>query len=181
MVLKLFFKGVLRLVSYEEEWIPIDGFPKYSVNSLGQVRHNRTERLVQPILNQFGVAYVGLVRDYSQKKRSLALLVARTFIPLPPDLENFDTPINLDGDRFNCSIDNLMWRPRWFAIQFHQQFKLWPVSYVEAPIKQLSDGKVFRDSREVAKAYGLLEIDLFVSIQNRTYVWPTYQQFDLAE
>lgn len=166
-------------MSYAIEWVSVPGFPKYDVNRLGQVRHRRTEHLVLPQINQFGVPYVGLVRDYDQKKRSLALLVARTFVD--QSLENFDTPINLDGDRFNCSVDNLMWRPRWFAIQFHQQFKMWPVSYIEAPIRQLSDGKVFRGSREVASLYGLLERDILKSIQNRTYVWPTYQLFDLAE
>lgn len=176
---KEFWKGgCLTQVAYEHEWFSILGFPKYSVNKLGQVQHNRTGRLQRPQMNQYGTVYVGLVRDWEQKKRSLALLVARTFIP--QDLEDFDTPINLDGDRFNCSVENLMWRPRWFALQFHMQFKLWPESLIEAPVRQLSDGKVFRDSREVATAYGLLEMDLWDSINNRTYVWPTYQLFDLA-
>lgn len=117
--------------------------------------------------------------NYQHYSRSLPLLVARVFIP--QDLEAFDTPIHLDGDKMNCSVDNLMWRPRWFSFKFHAQFRMYPEGLINAPVRQLNDGKVFRDSREVASLYGLLEVDIFLSIQNRTYVWPTYQQFDLAE
>jgi hypothetical protein len=166
-------------VSYEDEWVSIPEFPKYSVNPLGQVKHNRIGRLLTPQINQIGVPYVCMVRDWEQKKRSLALLVARAFIP--QELEGFNTPIHLDGDHTNCSADNLMWRPRWFAIKWAIQCKAWPESFIKAPLRDLSDGKVFRDSSEVSRAYGVLEHDLWLAIANRTYVWPTYQLFDLAE
>lgn len=166
-------------MSHESEWVEIPDFPKYSVNRLGQVQHNRTGKLLRPQINQFGTPYVVLMGEWKHYGRSLALLVATTFIP--QDREHFDTPINLDGDRFNCAVDNLMWRPRWFAIRYHQQFKVWPRSFIKVPLRQLDDGKVFRDSREVAVRYGLLEDEIFNAIQNRTYVWPTWQQFDLAE
>lgn len=166
-------------MSHENEWVTIPNFPKYSVNRLGQVRHDRIGRFLRPQVNQNNTAYVCLVRDWEQKKRSLALLVASAFIP--QDREHFDTPINLDGDRLNCAVDNLMWRPRWFAIRYHQQFTVWPRSFIKVPLRQLDNGEVFRNSREVAVRYGLLEDEIFNSIQNRTYVWPTWQQFDLAE
>lgn len=166
-------------MSHPDEWISIRGFPKYSVNNLGQVQHNRTGRLIRPQFNRTGGVYVVLMREnYQHYSRSLPLIVAKTFIP--QDLENFDTPIHLDGDKTNCSAENLMWRPRWFSFKFHAQFKLWPESLIEAPVRQLNDGKVFGDSREVASLYGLLEMDIYQSIENRTYVWPTYQQFSLA-
>lgn len=160
------------------EWIPIEGFPKYSVNHLGQVRHNRTERFVKPQINQFGVPFVMLMGEGKHFSRSLSLLVAKTFIP--QSLPLFDTPICLDGDRYNCAIDNLMWRPRWFAIQYHHQFKVPYHNPINRPLRPIDDEEVSESSLACAKRYGLLERDVVLSLLNRTYVWPTYQVFEVV-
>ena len=49
------------------------------------------------------------------------------------------------------------------------------------PIKDLKTNEVSENSFEAAISYGLLESDLVLSILDRTYVWPTYQQFDMAQ
>lgn len=167
-------------MSTYEEWVPVPGFPKYSLNSLGQVRHDRVDRLLKTQINRTGGVYVVLMREnYQHYSRSLPLLVARAFIP--QDLEHFDTPIHLDGNKMNCGADNLMWRPRWFSFKFHDQFRTWPEGLVNTPLRRLPDGKVLRGgSREAAVLYGLLELDIYESMENKTYVWPTYQQFELA-
>jgi hypothetical protein len=41
--------------------------------------------------------------------------------------------------------------------------------------------EVCENSFECAKRYGLLEEDLVQSILNRTYAWPTYQEFRVLE
>lgn len=160
------------------EWRPIDGFPKYSVDMSGQVRHNRTGHVVRPQMNQSGVPYVVLMRNGQHFSRGLARLVARTFIPR--DLEAFDTPINLDGDRWNCDIDNLMWRPRWFAIQYHQQFRYAPLTRIDRPLRASDASEVHSSSLEAAIRYGLLEVDISRSILFGHIVWPTYQTFELV-
>lgn len=160
-------------------WTPIEGFPKYSVNRLGQVRHDRLRRLVVPYENQRGAVYVVLQRHGRNVARSLPLLVARAFVPNKK--EAFDTVINLNGDRYNCTVDNLMWRPRWFAIQYNRQFKERYDWSVDTPVKDLATGEVFSTSIEAAIRYGLLDRDIVLSIVNRTYTWPTYQQFDFSE
>lgn len=163
-----------------DEWVAIPDFPKYSVNRLGQVRHNGSERILRPKVNQYDVVYVGLVssEDMEQYQRGLARIVASAFVEKP--METFDTPINLDGDRFNCHVDNLMWRPRWFAIRYHQQFKhRWPDPILES-IRDAETGTVFPDSWSVAVRFGLLEKDVCLSMEHGTYVWPTYQRFELA-
>jgi hypothetical protein len=101
--------------------------------------------------------------------------VAKAF--LPPVAGPFDTPINLDGDRHNNQVDNLAWRPRWFAIKYNKQFRHPYDNPITSPIVDLKTGIVSENSFEAAKAYGLLEQDLVLSIVNRTYVWPTYQEF----
>jgi len=159
------------------DWRPVAGFPKYSVNALGQVRHERTQRILAPQINQFGVPYVGLMGEYIHFNRSLPLLVARAF--LPPDVrEVFDTPINLDLDRLNCAVDNLMWRPRWFAIRYHHQIKEPYENPINGPVRPVDDEEVSDTSLDAGKRYGLLERDVVLSILHQTYAWPTYQVFE---
>ena len=67
------------------------------------------------------MVFVGLFRDQEQYKRSVALLVAKAFLKQPSEF--FDTPINLNGDRLDNQVINLMWRPRWFAIKYNRQFR----------------------------------------------------------
>jgi NUMOD4 motif len=162
-----------------EIWSEIENFPDYSVSNFGRIRSNRTERILALNKNQFGVLQVGLMRDGQQWHRSVPLLVAKAFIPQPSG--PFDTPINLNGDRNDNHVDNLLWRPRWFAIKYNRQF----VHPYEFPILSLlvdlKTREISRNSGECFQRYGLLEQDLVLSILNRTYVWPTYQEFGIVE
>lgn len=162
-----------------ERWKPIDHFPGYSVSDQGRVRADRSGRILSLSENQFGLLHVGLMRDGIQYHRSVPLLVAKAF--LPPLQGPFDTPINLDGDRHNNRLENLTWRPRWFAIRYNQQFKHPYENPILIPVVDLKTNKISENSFEAAKQYGLLEKDLVFSILNRTYVWPTYQEFAILE
>jgi len=155
----------------------IPDFPGYSVSDEGQVRNDYTDRVLALTVNRGGVVQVGLMRGGKQYKRSVALLVAKAFLD-PPVPETFDTPIHLDGDHLNNHIDNLMWRPRWFAIKYQQQHN----NYRGRPANshrliEINTKTKFKNSWEVATRFGLLENELIMSMVNRTYVWPTYQQF----
>jgi hypothetical protein len=161
------------------EWIPVEGFPGYSVNPLGQVRKDSTGRTLRTRLNQYGVPYVGLMRDWKQCIRSLPRLVASAFVPMPNEV--FDTPINLDGDRTNCHIDNLMWRPRWYAVQYASQFRDRYDNPIAARIRDTETGEEFDDSLSAGCRFGLLEREVVLSILNHTLTWPTFQLFELAE
>lgn len=163
----------------EEQWRPIEFFPDYSVSDWGRIRTDKTGRILSLNQNQYGVANVGLMRDGIQQHRSVPLLVAKAFLPYVGG--PFDTPINLDGDRLNNHVENLMWRPRWFAIRYNQQFRYPYENPIDAPIIDLKSGDVSESSLECAMKYGLLERDLVYSILNRTYVWPTYQEFGLLD
>lgn len=161
------------------DWKPVEGFPGYSVNSLGQVSRNSTGRLLIPRINQYGVAYVGLMRNWQQCIRSLPRLVARAFLPPPSSI--FDTPIQLDNDPKNCRADNLMWRPRWYAIQYKRQFRERYHKPIKVPVRCIDDGFKFTNSFAAACRYGLLEREVVLSVINRTPAWPTYQYFELVE
>lgn len=161
------------------EWKTVRNFPGYSISSDGEVRHDKNGRFLQPRLNQQGVAYVGLMKDDRQWSRVLARMVAIHFLSLPTEI--FDTPINLDGDPFNCQVSNLMWRPRTYAVKYKRQFED-PYEYpINEPVHAIDKFEHFPDSFSAACRYGLLEREVVMSIRHRTPAWPTYQYFELVE
>lgn len=162
-----------------EQWKIIDWFTDYSVSNFGNVRNDKTGRIMSSSPNQFGVLQVGLMKNGTQYHRSVPLLVAKAFLPIEPG--PFDTPINLDGDRLNNHIDNLAWRPRWFAVKYNRQFRYPSELHISRPIVDLKTGEISSNSLECAKRYGLLEEEVVLAITNRTYVWPTYQEFRVSE
>lgn len=158
-----------------ELWKPIEDFSDYSVSNYGRIRSNKSGRILSTSPNQFGVVQVGLMKDGVQYHRSVPLLVAKGFLPIKPG--PFDTPINLDGDRNNNHVDNLVWRPRWFAIKYNRQFRYPFDLHVPRPVVDIKTGIVSENSLECAKQYGLLEEEIVFAIINKSYVWPTYQEF----
>lgn len=162
-----------------ELWKPIDNFLGYSISDYGRIRNDRTNRIIVMTRNQHGTLQVGLMRNKVQYKRSVPLLVAQAFLP-EPQLPAFDTPINLDGNRLNNRADNLVWRPRWFAVKYHLQFER-PREGFKTPIIEVKTGEIFPTSWEVAVKFGLLDREIVTATLNRTYVWPTYQFFQVIE
>jgi hypothetical protein len=162
-----------------EHWREIELFSGYSVSDHGRIRSDRWDKYLSLNENQYGLVQVGLMRGGVQHHRSVPLLVAKAFLPLIPG--PFDTPINLDGDRHNNHVNNLMWRPRWFAIKYNQQFRHPYDRSISSPIMDVKTGEISKNSFECFMRYGLLEKDLVLSILNRTYVWPTYQEFAVVE
>lgn len=162
-----------------EEWVVIPDFPRYSVSSLGLIRNDKTTRILKPVLNQYDVALVGLMRNGRQFKRSVALLVANAFIPKPNPM--FDTPINLNGHRIDNRVVNLMWRPRWYAVLYNQQFREPYDQPITKSIRDTESGAIYANSFAVATHLGLLEKDVVLSILNNTIVWITYQRFEMVE
>jgi hypothetical protein len=169
-------------VSDEDGWVPVEGFPGYSVNPLGLVKRDSSGHVLRPRVNQYGVVYVGLMKEgyRHQRVRSLALLVARAFIPQPNPV--WDTPINLDGNRFNCRVDNLMWRPRWYAERYNNQFTTERYEHpIHATIVDYDTDDEFPNSMVAACENGLLEREVVLSILNNTVAWPTNQRFVVAD
>lgn len=157
-------------------WRTLEEFPKYQISDRGEIVNDTSDRPVTLTRNQQGILRVGLVIDgRGQHSRSVARLVANTFLPGRTDI--FDTPIHLDGDRTNCELVNLMWRPRWFAIKYHQQFSI-PVFHTAHPILYLiEEDEVFYDIKTPCIKYGLIWADVLKSRDEETFVWPTGQNF----
>lgn len=162
-----------------ERWKHIKEFPGYLVSDNGRIQAEKSGRILQLSENQFGVVCVGMMKDGEQRHRSVPLLVANHFVRHNSPI--FDTPINLDGNRWNNHYTNLAWRPRWFAIKYNRQFREPFVHPITLPIRDRKTGEVTVTSFKTAKKYGLLESDVVLSIANRTVCWPTYQEFEIVE
>lgn len=156
-------------------WKAIPAFPDYEINEVGDVRRIKTGRIVRPTVNQQGNAMIGLSRDGEQYKRSLALLVALAFLGEPVNYR-FDTPIHVDGNKLNCRADNLMWRPRHFAVRYHRQFHNDERGF-KVPIIEVNTREEFPTSWDAAVKYGLIDKEILISVINRTVVFPTGQCF----
>jgi hypothetical protein len=96
---------------------PIPEFPDYQINEAGDVI-NRHGKLLTRSYNQRGIPTVGMMCKGVQYRRSVPKLVAQQFLK-PHRFEAFDTPVQIDGDRTNCHVTNLEWRPNWFAYKYH--------------------------------------------------------------
>lgn len=160
-----------------EEWRDIVGFPGYAVSSTGRVQNIRHDRIIARHVNQQGIVHVSLNQRGRQFRRSVAILVASAFILTARPL-SFTTPINVDGDRLNNRADNLLWRPRWYAAEYHSQFRSLQ-NGIDEPVEEIKTGEVFKCSWEAAVTYGLLDREVVRSIANRTYAIPTYQMFKM--
>lgn len=165
---------------HEEVWREIHEFPGYSVSTTGLVRNDdfgkdHSVRLMTQHVNQRGIVNVSFNRRGRQYKRSVTVLVAKAFVKTARSLA-FDTPINLDGDRHNNCVENILWRPRWHATEYFHQF--WePRKSIELPIQEVKTGEVFHSSWEAALRFGLLDYDIVQAIANATYARPTFQRF----
>lgn len=155
-----------------ENWALIKEFPEYRVSDRGRVRKDGDRGFLQHHINQREIVYVSLRAAGFQYNRSVAKLVAEAFLQKPN--ENFDSVINMDGDRSNVEVSNLLWRPRWFAYQYHRQFNH---NKIHSPKKivDLDTGMVFDNSYECAIACGLLEAEIIINIMNNEKMWPTGQ------
>lgn len=162
----------------QERWVEIADFPGYSVSDGGQVLKEKTGLHVAVTKKAAGYPMVGLMLDGVQYKRSLPLLVARAFLPEPPN-ESYDSPIQLDGDRGNCRSSNLMWRPLWFGRRYMKQFTDDHLTCHER-IEDVESRDVYDNSMHAAVVNGLLDYEIYLSMMNNSYVWPTGQVFRKA-
>lgn len=163
-----------------EEWLPLELFPDYAVSNYGYVKNLRNDKLLTRSPVQYGMLTVALMHDGQQFRRSIATLVAQTFLEEPPR-DDFNTPIHLDGDRANCRADNLAWRPRWFAINYHLERRKSPYEGWDADFRLNETWEVFDTLSDPAIKYGLLERDIHKSIVEGKPTFPQGFTFMLLD
>jgi hypothetical protein len=161
---------------YVMDFVEINQFPEYCVNSEGIIVNSMTGREMVLSPTENGDLTVGLMRDGIQFRRSVKGIVARTFVP--GETEIFDTPILLDGNKENLNVENIEWRPRWFSWKYSRQFlEPLPEWYHDGPIIDITSDRLYDTILEAAMIHGLLCNDVYESISQGNRVFPTGQIF----
>lgn len=161
------------------QWVELAEFPDYAISDEGDIANIKTGMPRRPSINQQGILKISLYREGRLVTRSVAVIVAQAFLP-PPEHDHFDTPIHLDGERQNCRADNLMWRPRWFAIKYHKQFRFEEFHTQYVNLIELESGARYSSLKEACMANGLYWYDVVKSFTEETFVPFTQQEFRVA-
>lgn len=158
-----------------ETWGPIEEFPDYAVSSYGNVVDLRTDKIKRLTPNFQGILKVNMENDGVWTTRSVAILAAKAFVFC--DRDNFDTLIHLDGNKLNCHVDNLAWRPRWFSVKYHRQFLDETFNKFRGLIALPKTDEIFTGFKTPVTKYGLLWTSIRKSCIEGCIVFPTDQQF----
>lgn len=151
----------------EEMWQPILGFENYEISNFGRCVNTDTGHV---LTLQLSTGYTGtyfLMKDRKAHGRSARLLVAQAFLPREnwwdKDPEVFDTPILLDYNPRNCRVDNMVWRPRWFAVQWARQERWMEFPQFQIPIVNVTTGDSYNSIVEACLTEGKLLRDVYNS------------------
>lgn len=159
------------------DWQVIEEFPNYVISKAGVIKNRDTEHIRALSRTQSGAVKVTLFNLGVGYTRSLTLLVAKAHVYNDHDPDIFDTPIHLDNDQLNNHADNLIWRPRWFAVKYQRQYWNTEFRYAKTRIEDVNRGDVYDSLIEPCQRYGLLYLDVLKSCSDGSEVFPTWKVF----
>ena len=163
----------------ELQWVTVPDFPNYLISSEGDVLNKTSGRTLSKSRTKEGAVKVGLVHPITgtQHTRSVKVLVADNFVPGKNEI--FDTAIHLDGNEDHNSVDNLVWRPRWFAWKYTNQFShVTELDHI-GPLRDIDTDIRYYDIYQAAISNGLLFTDIRRAIAMKESVFPTFQRFEM--
>lgn len=143
-----------------ERWARIEDFPLYEVSSFGNIRNSLSGVLLKPQKNQGGNRMVRLRHLGETSTRGVARIVCTAFNGAPDEDDGLwpqNTPMHLDHDRDNCYASNLIWRPRWYAIQYMQEWSNGPTKEPNRQVIDLRTAQVYSNAFEAGHELGILE------------------------
>lgn len=161
----------------QNEWVDIA--PGYSINANGDVRNNYTDRLLKRSLLRGVEPAVSFRVDDRLVQRQVISYMAETWME-PHRHATFNTPMHLDGDRNNCHVSNLVFRPRWFVVAYNKDLEV-RHDFWKSPFRVVETGEIFYSIYECARKFGALQIDVYNAMfEHREYgLFPTGYHLEL--
>lgn len=161
-----------------EFWRIINEAPDYEINTKGEIRSCITGKEILP---SFTEAYlkVSLATTSGRITRSVKTLVANAFLEIP-DIES-TAVIVLDNNQSNVDVENLAWRPRWFAWKYANQFKIIPPHYRVYPIVNVTMNISYDSVVDCAMTEGLLFGDIWRSAFTAKSIWPSNCLYEIIQ
>lgn len=168
----------------EEVWVRIPEFPDYEISNLGRVGNIRRGHIMQTSLTNFGHVKITLKSEYSDARftRSVATLVAEAFVDKPESNQVCDHVIILDGDFSNIVVDNLAWRPKWFAWKYTHQLKTHqPIYYHNLIVHNKTIDRYYDSVVDAGMMEGMLFDDIWRSTYTAAKLFPYGYTFEISE
>ena len=131
-----------------EIWKEIDGFPGYSVSTMGRTRRDIDGKIKKHTLDTKGYAMTGINLGNGEKLVLVHRLVAKSFIP-NPDGKPFVNHIN--GVKDDNRVENLEWcTARENSLHASRSIKVLP----HKSVRCVETGVVYNSMTEAAEAFG---------------------------
>ena len=90
----------------EEEYRQIEGYDNYSVSNIGNVRNNKTGRILKSFPNSDGYLLVDLYKEGKSKTHKIHRLVATSFLE---NIDNLPEVDHINQIKYDNRIENLRW------------------------------------------------------------------------
>ena len=90
----------------EEEFKPVDGFDNYLVSNFGNVKNNKTNKIMKLKNHRQGYKQIGLYKKRKQKFFLIHRLVGIAFLENPDNKPVID---HIDENKANNNVKNLRW------------------------------------------------------------------------
>jgi hypothetical protein len=146
-----------------EVWRQIEGYDKYEVSSLGNVRNSKTGRILKQG-KKGGYCMVGLSSKLT-KSYSVHQLVAKAFIPNP---ENKPQVNHLDKNGLNNQISNLEWVTN-KENSIHRSYGV-----KQTTNQNLEIYKIDKDTDEIVDKFSSIELaSKSILLENSTLIFNT--------